>query len=129
MDVSRLALSRLSDFIASQASNPPSTASAGAEREALLPLLHAYKRLLHILPAGEEGRALGMLEDGLHSAIQIAGMAREEFLARWAARFPGEETLGETVYNNAVARRSYVLLEHVKSVQTDEPHYQAARFR
>lgn len=88
----------------------------------------AYQRLLHILPVGEDARALPMLADGLHSAVQIANLRRAEFLARWAGLFPGEAALGETVYANAVVRRSQVLLEYVKAAQADEPHYRAARF-
>src|SRR4029079_13886384 len=81
-----------------------------AERAALVPLLRAYQRGLRVLPAGEEPRArpgvgaavraveehraLRMLEAGLHSAIQIADLARDEFLRRWGALFPGEDALG-----------------------------------
>src|SRR4029079_902537 len=54
-----------------------------AERAALVPLLRAYQRVLRVLPAGEEHRALPLLEVGLHSAIQIADLARDEFLRRW----------------------------------------------
>src|SRR5262249_19108853 len=66
------------------------------EREQLIPFLKAYQRLLFILPVGEESRALPLLGAGLHSAIQIAGIPKPDFLARWTALFPGEEALGET---------------------------------
>src|SRR5262245_32156969 len=54
------------------------------ERETLVPLLKAYQRLVRILPPGEERRALPLLESGLHSAIQIADLPRDEFGRRWA---------------------------------------------
>lgn len=69
-----------------------------------------------------------MREVWLASAIQIAAMPRPVFLEKWLALFPGEESLGETVYRHAVARRAYVLLHHIRRVQDNEPHYRAARF-
>jgi hypothetical protein len=99
------------------------------QQDELVSLLKAYQRLLRILPEREEHRALPLLRTGLHSAIQIAGLPREEFVRRWAELFPGEVALGETVHQNAIGRRSYVLLQHIKSVQGSEPHYRSARFR
>ncbi len=69
-----------------------------------------------------------MVEIGLHSAVQIAGMPRPKFLAEWARIFPGDEALGEVVYQNAVARRAFVALHYVRRMQSKEPHYRAARF-
>jgi hypothetical protein len=99
------------------------------EREALLPLLKAYQRLLHILPVGQEHRSLPLLLSGLHSAIQIASMPKADFIRQWASLFPAQAALGEAVYQNASSRRSYLLLQHIQSVQSSEPHYRAARFR
>jgi hypothetical protein len=99
------------------------------QQEELVPLLKAYQRLLRILPEREEHRALPLLRAGLHSAIQIASLSKEEFARRWAELFPGEQELGDTVYQHAVGRRSYVLLQHIKTVQGSEPHYRAARFQ
>jgi len=100
-----------------------------AERAALVPLLRAYQRVLRVLPAGEEHRALPMLEAGLHSAIQIADLARDEFLRRWGALFPGEDALGLVVHRAALGRRGELLLHHINEVQRNEPHYRAARFK
>jgi hypothetical protein len=99
------------------------------QRDELVPLLKAYQRLLRILPEREEHRALPLLRTGLHSALQIAGLPRDEFARRWAELFPGEVELGNTVHQNALGRRSYVLLQHIQSVQSSEPHYRATRFR
>jgi len=103
--------------------------AAGARRDALVPLLMAYQRLARILPANEERRALPLLEAGLHSAIQIAGIARDEFLRRWVALFPGEDALGAAVHQSALSRRATLLLHHIDALQNNEPHYRAARFR
>jgi hypothetical protein len=102
---------------------------AGARRGELLPLLQAYQRLARILPEAEQRRALPLLEAGLHSAIQIAGLARDEFLRRWDALFPGEDALGAAVHQSALSRRSTLLLHHIDDLQHNEPHYRAARFR
>jgi hypothetical protein len=99
------------------------------ERETLAPLLKAYQRLLRILPPAEERRALPLLESGLHSAIQIADLPQDEFLRRWAALFPGEEALGFAVHRTALRRRGDLLLHHINNVQSNEPHYRAARFK
>jgi hypothetical protein len=99
------------------------------EREALVPLVKAYQRLVRILPVGEERRALPLLESGLHSAIQIADIPRDEFARRWAALFPGEDALGLAVHRAALSRRSALLLHHIDDVQRNEPHYRAARFK
>lgn len=99
------------------------------EREAMVPLVKAYQRLVRILPPGEEPRALPLLESGLHSAIQIAGIPRDEFARRWAALFPGDDALGLAVHRAALSRRSDLLLHHIHGVQRNEPHYRAARFK
>lgn len=99
------------------------------EREALVPLVKAYQRLVRILPPGEERRALPLLESGLHSAIQIADISRDEFARRWAALFPGDDALGLAVHRAALSRRSDLLLHHIHDVQRNEPHYRAARFK
>jgi hypothetical protein len=100
-----------------------------AARDALIPLLKAYQRLLYILPASEDRRALPLLGAGLHSAIQIASMPVDQFAQTWDALFPDEAALGEAVHRNAVIRRSNLLLHHVSAVQSSEPHYRATRFR
>lgn len=99
------------------------------DREAVVPLLKAYQRVLRILPGGEEHRALPLLESGLHSAVQIADLARDEFLRRWGALFPGEDDLGLAVHRAAISRRGELLLHHINEVQRNEPHYRAARFK
>jgi hypothetical protein len=99
------------------------------EQDDLIPLLKAYQRLLHILPPSEDRRALSLLQAGLHSAIQIANIRQDQFARQWAALFPGEDALGEAVHRSAISRRSTLLLHHIDSIQSNEPHYRAARFR
>jgi hypothetical protein len=99
------------------------------ERETLAPLLKAYQRLLRILPPGEERRALPLLASGLHSAIQIAELPQDEFRRRWVALFPGDDALGLAVHRAALRRRGDLLLHHINAVQSNEPHYRAARFK
>ena len=99
------------------------------EPKVMTPLLKAYQRLVRILPVGEEARALPLLESGLHSAIQIASLPRDEFARRWAALFPGDDDLGLAVHRAALARRGELVLQHINNVQRNEPHYRAARFK
>jgi hypothetical protein len=99
------------------------------EPKVMTPLLKSYQRLLRILPVSEDFRALPLLESGLHSAIQIASLSRDEFARRWAALFPGEDALGLAVHRAALSRRGELLLQHVNNVQRNEPHYRAARFK
>jgi hypothetical protein len=101
----------------------------GLSPDIALPLLEAYQRLLRVLPVGEEGRALPLLEIGLHSAIQIAGMPRHEFERRWAELFPGEEALAVTVHRTAQSRRGVLLHRYMNVIQRNEPHYRTARFK
>jgi hypothetical protein len=101
----------------------------GFSPDVALPLLEAYQRLLRVLPSGEEQRALPLLEIGLHSAIQIAGIPRHEFERRWAELFPGEEALAVTVHRTAQSRRGVLLHRHMNVIQHNEPHYRTARFK
>lgn len=101
-----------------------------ADRCAVLPLLQAYQRILHILPPGEESRAIPLLQIGLHSAVQIAGLPRDEFLSQFCAVFSEEAAaLGLQIYGAAQGRRSELLLYYINRLQNNEPHYRAARFK
>jgi hypothetical protein len=55
------------------------TAAIPGLAHALVDSLKAYQRILRILPPGEDHRAIPLLESGLHSAIQIAGMPQPQF--------------------------------------------------
>lgn len=100
-----------------------------SQRAELLPWLKAYQRLLHILPPTEDRRAWSLLKLGLHSAIQIAGLPRDEFSRLWNELFPGEEALGRSVHAAAHGRRSELLHYYIHDIQRNEPHYRSARFR
>lgn len=102
---------------------------SGLAPDTAVALLKAYQRILRILPASEDRRALPLLASGLHSAIQIASTPEHQFARHWAALFPGEETLGVNVYRAALQRRSELLHRHIDQIQRNEPHYQAARFK
>src|SRR4051794_18194730 len=56
-------------------------------RAELLPWLKAYQRLLRILPPTEDRRAWRLLKLGLHSAIQIASLSRDDFSRCWNELF------------------------------------------
>ena len=94
-----------------------------------LSLLAAYQRLVRILPAGEDDRALALLESGIHSAIQIASIPPGQFERRWDTLFPGEVEIGLSVYRSARRRRAVLLHRRMNDVQQNEPHYRASRFK
>ena len=94
-----------------------------------LSLLAAYQRLVRILPVGEEGRALTLLENGIHSAIQVASIPRGQFERRWDMLFPGEVEVGLAVYRSAQRRRAVLLHHRMNDLQQNEPHYRASRFK
>ncbi len=102
---------------------------ANDERADFLPWLKAYQRLLYILPPSEDSRALRLLQVGLHSAIQIAGLSQADFMQRWSELFPDEEALGLAVQDAARNRRSELLPQYIQDIQRNEPHYRSARFR
>jgi hypothetical protein len=142
LDLTPEALARLSQFLAANHSVDWRTFAFGqadaigalswqneGDEAQLIPLLKAHQRVLRLLPEAQEGRAVPLIAAGFHSAVRIANVPRVEFAARWAREFSDEAELGELVHRNAVARRSQVALEYIHNVQSNEPHYRAARFR
>lgn len=63
-----------------------------------------------------------------YAYLSIAVMRKVDFLRKWRSMYPGQNSLGEEIYRQAVARRAYVLLHRIRKVQDNEPHYRAARF-
>src|SRR5689334_22634387 len=74
---------------------------AGCQLPGVLAALKGYQRLLACLPAEHDRRALSLLQEGIHSAFQIAGMPRTRFAELWLRLFPDEAESGEQVRQNA----------------------------
>ena len=99
----------------------------GEEFATLLPLLKAYQRLLRIIPAGHEELALPLLASGLHSAVQIASLASQQFLELTRDLVPEQPEVMETIYRYAQLKRSQLVVQYMNILQNQEPHVRAAR--
>ena len=92
------------------------------KKEAIIPLLLAYQRMLRISPDASQETALSILKLKFHSAIQIASFTRKDFINIWNEAYPEQNKLGLDIYENALKKRSSVLLEYMNIYQNNEPH-------
>ena len=99
------------------------------KKQSLLPLIKAYQRLLRIVPDREKNTALVLLEEGVHSALQITSMTRKDFVAKFLQPFGGNREFIEKIYHNALNKRSVLLIQYMNMLQNNEPHISAARFK
>ena len=99
----------------------------GEESATLLPLLKAYQRLLRIIPTGYENLALPLLASGLHSAVQIASLASQQFLELTRDLVPEQPEVMEAIYRYAQLKRSQLVVQYMNILQNQEPHVRAAR--
>ena len=99
----------------------------GEEFATLFPLLKAYQRLLRIIPAGHEELALPLLAKGLHSAVQIASLTRQQFLKLTRDLILEQPEVMATIYRYAQLKRSQLVVQYMNILQNQEPHVRAAR--
>lgn len=90
-------------------------------------LLKAYQRLIRILPEQDSSTVIALLRENLHSAIQIASIPKLQFMKRYTKVFDGKKEVAETVYKNALQKRSQLMLQYMNVVQNNEPHIKATR--
>lgn len=93
----------------------------------MLLVLRAYQRIVRITPKENLDKAILLLEQGFHSALQIASMSQKEFIKKTEAIFNGEKTLAETIYKTAMAKRNKLVIQYMNIKQNSEPHAKAAR--
>lgn len=86
----------------------------------------ALQRLLRVIPDNDQELAISMMKIGLHSALQIAAMTRNDFLKKCVGLM--EKELADSIYQNAKAKRSTILIQYMNALQNNEPHISAARF-
>lgn len=101
------------------------------EKENLVNQLKAYQRILRVLPDDSsdpdtEAIAKELLNNGIHSALQIAGMPKKSFIKNTTKIFNDNIDLAERVYQKATLRRKTVALQYLNRMQQLEPHAQAA---
>jgi len=99
----------------------------GKEPDTLLPILKAYQRLLRIIPQDHQDIAVSLLEQGLHSAVQIASFSNSQFLELTRDLVPNQPEVQEMIYKQAQLKRSQLVVQYMNILQNHEPHVQAAR--
>lgn len=94
-----------------------------SQKENIVAIFKDYKRLLMIMPGGTPHDIIvPLLEAGIRSAVQIATIPTRRFMHTYLSVFDGDKVLIETFCKNARAIRSYILLEYVNNLQSQEPH-------
>lgn len=96
------------------------------KKESLIDGLKAYQRMLRVVPQGREELAEKLLEHGIQSSLQIAGMPKKIFIQNHLKLFDEDDVtarkFAEQVYVRAVAVRKAVALQYIARVQQAEPH-------
>ena len=70
-----------------------------------------------------------LVEEGIHSALQIASLPRKKFIARYAEQvFAGDEKAAERTWQRALSRKSQVIGHYVALKQHNSAHYNAWPF-
>jgi hypothetical protein len=104
-----------------------------SKKENIIELLRAFQRLLRIMDPKNKNNneiAIILIENNIHSALQIASFPPAQFIAKWQTIIP--ESLGtgadaQLLYNRAVIRKCRISVEYVKQLQNNEPHVLAAK--
>jgi hypothetical protein len=89
--------------------------------------IKAFQRLIRIIPESNPETALQLLRLGIHSALQIAAMTRKDYMNKCKGII--DEKLADTIYHNALAKRSTILVQYMNMLQNSEPHISSARFK
>ena len=89
--------------------------------------IKAYQRLIRIIPENDTEIALTLMQQGIHSSLQIAAMTRKDFMKKCLGVL--DEELADTIYHNALAKRSAILVQYMNLLQNREPHISSARFK
>lgn len=98
------------------------------QKTELISLLKAFQRLIRIIPERNRDAALSLMNEGVHSTLQIAAMTRKAFMGRFANLFNDNGALADAIYKNALKKRSMILIQYMNILQNKEPHISAARF-
>lgn len=88
----------------------------------LLKQLQAYQRISKLLPKQDDGLVIPLLKDGLISALSIANIPRDKFMASYSPLFEKSALSAAEFYDNASTVKANVLLEYMRIKQQAEPH-------
>jgi len=90
--------------------------------------LKAMQRLIRLV-GGNEDLAFDLYERGFHSAYQIASMPRKKFIDLTKEIFATSgNAKPESVYKNALARKTKANLTYTAIAQQTAPHYKVSKF-
>lgn len=98
------------------------------KQEEIIFQLKAFQRLLRIIPDNNFEAALLLMKAGIHSALQVAAMARKDFMRKCAGIFDDNAKLADVIYKNSLDKRSTILIQYMNMLQNGEPHISSARF-
>ena len=101
----------------------------GKYKEDILKQLKAYQRLLRIMPEGTAHKIImSLLQKGIHSAVQIASIPKQQFIATYLPVFGKDKKSIEAFYAHAMAVRSRILIQYMNTLQNNEPHITSTKF-
>ena len=93
----------------------------------LLEALKAYQRLIRIIPKDQRQFVMPLMEQGFHSAFQIAGTSKTHFMETTKDIWGEDTSVAELIHNNALHKRSRLVMQYMNELQNNEPHAKAAR--
>lgn len=91
----------------------------GKQKGATIDLLKGYQRLVRLLDSNDTSIAIPLLQQGIHSALQIAGMPQTQFFSQFGDLWTDSTESADAVYQRAVQVRSKLLLEYMKIKQNN----------
>ncbi len=111
----------------------------GRKKNEIVFQLKAYQRMLRIMPTKKQSEnskrlennqlvASLLLQQGIHSALQIAAMTRKDFITLCVSVFGNDQNMATIMYQNAQEKRSAILVQYMSILQNGEPHINATRF-
>jgi hypothetical protein len=95
--------------------------SGDPSAEALVAEMAICRRLLKVLPTVDVEQALGLMERGVRSAVQLADVPWPRFVAELSDVFGGDVDRMSAVLSRARAIRGQVLLSYMRAAQTADP--------
>ncbi|MEZ4851157.1 MAG: hypothetical protein R3B93_21595 [Bacteroidia bacterium] len=97
-------------------------------KDEILNQLKPYQRLLKIMPEGTtHDIIISLLEEGIHSAAQIASIPSHLFISQYLPLFGNDKDYIENFYKNCQAIRSRLLVQFMNKLQNNELHINSTK--
>jgi len=72
--------------------------------------------------------AVNLIQQGLHSVFQITAIPKPKFIQRYKNIFGNNESIAKQAYDNALVRKTALMLHHVSLLDHTGAHYRNALF-